>query len=139
MEVIDAKECILGRLATEVAKRGLNGENIIIVNSEFAVISGKKEAIFKKYLERRQRGTPQHGPFFPSRPDMIVRRAIRGMISYKTKRGREAFKKIKVFIGIPEEYKNMELKKVGKQIDKLKCDFVFVHELSKFLGNRNNE
>lgn len=139
MEVIDAKGCILGRLATEVAKKALSGENIIIVNSKFAVISGKKKSIFKKYLERRQRGTPQHGPFFPSRPEMIVRRAIRGMISYKTERGKEAFKRIKVFSGVPDEYKNMELKNVGRQIDKLKCDFVFVHELSKFLGNKNNE
>ncbi|RLJ01713.1 MAG: 50S ribosomal protein L13 [Candidatus Aenigmatarchaeota archaeon] len=136
MEVIDAKNCILGRLATEVAKKALNGEEIIIINAEQAAISGKKEAIFKKYLERRKRGTPQHGPFFPSNPDQIVRRAIRGMLPYKTKKGKEAFKRIKTFVGIPEKYKNLESKKIGKQIDELKCNFVFIHELSKFLKGK---
>ena len=139
MEVIDAENCILGRLATEVVKKAKSGEEIIIINAEQAIISGKKKDIFKKYLERRQRGTPHHGPFFPSKPDQIVRRAIRGMVAYKTKEGKEAFKRINVFIGEPEKYKNSETKKIGKQADKLKCDFVFVHELSKFLGGKNNE
>jgi len=136
MEVIDAKNTILGRMATEVAKKAMSGEEITIINSEFAVISGKKEDIFKKYLERRQRGTPQHGPFFPSSPDQIVRRTIRGMLPYKTKKGKEAFRRIKTFVGIPEKYKNIECRKIGKQIDKLKCNFVFIYELSKFLNGK---
>lgn len=134
MEVIDATDTILGRLATEVAKKVLNGEDIVIVNAEKAIISGRKKFIFNKYLERRQRGTPQHGPFFPSRPDMIVRRAIRDMLSYKTERGRAAFKRVRVYISIPEEFKNYEFKKVGKQVNELRCDFVYIEELSKFLG-----
>lgn len=138
MEIIDARNCILGRLATEVVKKAKSGEEIIIVNAEQAVISGKKDDIFKKYLERRQRGTPQHGPFFPSKSDQIVRRAIRGMIPYKTKEGKETFKRINVFTGMPEKYKS-EPKIISKQVDKLKCNFIFVSELSKFLSSKNNE
>ncbi len=139
MEVINAKNCILGRLATEVAKKAKREEEIIIINSEQAIISGKKEDIFKKYLERRRRGNPQHGPFFPSKPDQIVMRAIRGMLPYKTKEGKKTFKRIKVFVGVPDKYKNSEFKKIGKQVDKLKGWSIFVSELSKFLGNKDNE
>jgi len=35
--VIDAKDLVLGRMASAVAKRLLNGEKIIIVNAEKAV------------------------------------------------------------------------------------------------------
>ena len=46
MKVIDASECIMGRLASAVAKSLLNGEEIHIVNAENAVISGSKDMVF---------------------------------------------------------------------------------------------
>ncbi len=134
MEVIDASDTILGRLATQVAKKALKGEEVVIVNSEKAVISGKKNYIFNKYLERRNRGTPQKGPFYPSRPDMIVRRTIRNMLPHKTERGRKALKNVNVFISVPEEFKKTDIKKIGKEASKLKCGYVYIEELSKYLG-----
>ncbi|MEM2976009.1 MAG: uL13 family ribosomal protein, partial [Candidatus Bathyarchaeia archaeon] len=38
--IIDASGLILGRMASEVAKRLLQGENIMIINAEKAVVSG---------------------------------------------------------------------------------------------------
>ncbi|MCK4730342.1 MAG: 50S ribosomal protein L13 [Candidatus Aenigmarchaeota archaeon] len=134
MEVIDAQDSILGRLATEVAKKSLKGEEFIILNAEKIVISGNKEVIFKRYLERRQRGCPIHGPFFPSKSDMIVKRAIRTMLPYKKAYGKQALKRIKVFSGVPEEYKDKKMVKIGKQADKLNCNFVFIYEVSEYLG-----
>ena len=43
MIVIDASGHILGRLSTNVAKRILNGEDVIVVNAEKAIIIGPKE------------------------------------------------------------------------------------------------
>ena len=43
--IIDADGAILGRMCTNVAKRLLNGEEIAIVNSERAIITGKKFSI----------------------------------------------------------------------------------------------
>ena len=40
--VVDANNLILGRMATVVAKRLLQGESIIILNAEKTVISGKR-------------------------------------------------------------------------------------------------
>ena len=132
--IIDGTNCILGRFASEVAKRALSNEKIIIINSEKIAISGRKKAIIEKYLERRRRGTPQHGPFFPRRPDMLVRRTIKSMLPYKTQRGKEAYKKIIVYIGVPEELKNKDFIKLGKNIYNLNCDFIYVGELCKYLG-----
>ena len=52
--LINAEGLILGRMASKVAKKLLNGERIIIVNAEKAVISGKRKskmAEAKKFLE----------------------------------------------------------------------------------------
>ena len=50
--IIDADGHILGRLATYVAKRALLGDEIIVVNAEKAIISGRKEMVFKRYLDQ---------------------------------------------------------------------------------------
>lgn len=136
MEVVNAENCVLGRLATEIAKKSLSGQDIVIINADKAVISGRKEIVLRRYEQKRARGSPQHGPFFPSKPEMIVKRAIRGMIAYKTEKGKEAFKKIKVFSGVPEEFKDKEAKTCSKKTDKLNCDFVYVYEVSNFLKGR---
>ena len=47
--VFDAKNIVLGRLASMVAKELLNGKDVYIVNAESAVISGSKKVIKEKY------------------------------------------------------------------------------------------
>ena len=47
--VIDATDLILGRLSSIIAKKALLGEKIDIINSENAVITGKKEFILRNY------------------------------------------------------------------------------------------
>ena len=37
--VVDARDCILGRVASQVAERALDGERIAVVNAEEAVIT----------------------------------------------------------------------------------------------------
>ena len=49
IKVIDAENAILGRLASYVAKQVLKGEEIVIVNSEKAIITGNKKNIQKNY------------------------------------------------------------------------------------------
>jgi len=110
MKTIDANGLILGRMATQVAKLALTGETIQIINCEKAVISGNKKTLLKKVQHLRDMGGPFKGPFYPSKSDVIVKRAIRGMLPYKQERGRLALSRIKCYIGQPEELKieNME-------------------------------
>jgi large subunit ribosomal protein L13 len=101
--IVNAEELILGRMASIVAKRLLRGETITIVNAEKAVISGKRRSKVREAKEFLQVGHPRKGPFHYRRPDRIVRRTVRGMLPYKQPKGKQAYKRLKVFIGAPEE------------------------------------
>lgn len=142
MRVIDATNLVIGRLASFVAKELLRGERIIIVNAEEGVISGSKDSVFQKYLERRQRKSlvnpARHGPFFPRRPEGIIRRAVRGMIPYKKTRGKEAYKNLRVYIGVPKEFGDKKQETIeDANVAKLKVPkFIKLKELSKLLGAR---
>ncbi|MFC4246313.1 50S ribosomal protein L13 [Natribaculum luteum] len=98
--VVDARDCILGRVASQVAERALEGERIAVVNAEDAVITGDKEDVFETYRKRLQLGSDS-GPYYPKRPDTIFKRSIRGMLPYKKQRGREAFENVRVYVGNP--------------------------------------
>ncbi|MCJ2534140.1 MAG: 50S ribosomal protein L13 [Candidatus Thermoplasmatota archaeon] len=131
--IIDANGATLGRLSTATAKRLLNGEEIAVVNSEKAIISGKKVAIKNRYKQKREVGTYRKGPFFPRMPDQIVKRTIRGMIPYQTPHGRTAFKRLKCYIGIPKEFEGKKFETI-KEAEKQPIDFMTVEELSRYLG-----
>ena len=131
--IIDASGATLGRLSTNTAKRLLKGEEIAIVNSEKAIISGKKFTIKKHYKQKREVGTYRKGPFFPRMPDQIVKRTIRGMIPYQTPHGRTAFKNLKCYIGLPKEFQGKKLETI-QEAEKNPVDFITIGELSRSLG-----
>lgn len=132
MIIIDAKNAILGRMASETAKMLKKGEDVVIINAEQAIITGDPKQIVGKYLKRRRIGSPQHGPFFPKKPDMIVRRTVRGMMEYKKPSGRAAFKRLRVHIGLPQEFADKEAKIIA--VKEVKTDYIKVGELAKALG-----
>ena len=130
--VVDARDCILGRVASEVADRALNGERIAVVNAEHAVITGGKDDIFARYRKRAELGSDR-GPYYPKRPDGIFKRAIRGMIPYKTTRGREAFENVRVYVGNPYDEDGEVLE--GTSLDRLSnIRFVHLGEVSEQIG-----
>jgi large subunit ribosomal protein L13 len=131
--IIDADGATLGRLCTNAAKNLLNGSEIAIVNSEKAIISGKKPSIKKHYKQKREVGTYRKGPFFPRTPDKIVKRSVRGMIPYQKPHGRAAFKRLKCYIGIPKEFEGEKFEKI-KEAEKRPVDFITIKELSRSLG-----
>jgi large subunit ribosomal protein L13 len=98
--VVDARNCILGRVASEVAQRALAGERVAVVNAEDAVITGTEEDVMSTYRKRADVGSDR-GPYYPKRPDRLFKRAIRGMVPYKKPRGREAFENVRVYVGNP--------------------------------------
>ena len=135
MLIYDATDQILGRLASVIAKQLLKGEKVYVVNCEKAVLSGDPQYKLKEFMQRIQRGDPKKGPFYPRTPDGIFRRAVRGMLPWKKARGRKAFKNLRVFIGVPDELKGKEFKKVeDADKSKLKCKYIYLGELSVLLG-----
>ncbi len=137
MMIINAENMILGRLATEAAKKALLGEEIIIINSDKAIVSGKKKEVIARYKQKYARGVPSKGPFILRSPDRLVKRTIRNMLPYKTPRGREAYKRIKCYVGVPAEYEGKETISVGKKKEELANNYyVTIREISKNLGGR---
>ncbi len=128
--IIDASNAVVGRLSSYVAKQLLKGEKIVIINAEKAIITGKKESIIREFEEKRARGVPKYGPFFPKRPDLILRRIIRGMLPYKKPHGFKAYKNLKVYMGKPEGLEG-EAKKFGKEI---KTSYMTLYDISRKLG-----
>jgi large subunit ribosomal protein L13 len=132
--VIDARDCILGRVASQVAERALEGERIAVVNAEQAVITGRKEDVIGTYRKRTELGSDR-GPYYPKRPDRIMKRSIRGMIPYKRPRGREAFENIRVYLGNPYEGDREGELLEDTSLDRLSnIKFIALGELSERLG-----
>ncbi len=142
MKIFDASGVVLGRLASNVAKAVLNNEDVIVVNAEEAIITGNKKNILEKYMHRINRRSlvnpARHGPFFPKRPDRIIKRTVRGMVPYKQERGRKAYKRLKVYVGIPEEYSDTaKIVLEDSTYKKLSVPkYIKLGELSKLLGAR---
>lgn len=132
--IIDASNIVAGRMASKVAKMLLEGENVIIINAEKAVISGKPESTHAFFKSKVDRGSRDHGPFYPKKSNMLLRRIIRGMLPIRKAKGRIAFKKLRVYEGCPEIYKNKDVVMVGKNSSELVCKYITIKDISKKLG-----
>lgn len=136
--IIDAKDLILGRISTYAAKKALLGEDINVINCEKAIITGDKKVVFAKYKRFREMGIPSKGPFLFRMPDRFVKRTIRGMLAYKKPRGRDAFKKIKCYIAIPDQFKDKKTEELkGAHISKVpSLKYITVGEICKLMGGK---
>lgn len=138
MAVIDADGLVLGRLSSHVAKRLRNGEEIVILNAEKAVVSGRREQLIEFYAHRRTRGASQtkaKGPFYPRRSDMILRRTVRGMVEYKSPSGKAAYKRLRVYIGVPKEFKDTKAETVESAKKPGLIQYIHLGEISERLGS----
>lgn len=135
--IIDATDSILGRMAAIAAKKALAGEEVIIINAEKAAVSGRREAILKRYKFKKDVGDIYKGPFISRMPDRLVRRTIRGMLPWKKSKGREAYKRVKVFIGKPEDIKGEVTTLKDVHVSTLKDKkYIKIKEISRWLGAR---
>ncbi|PKK81313.1 MAG: 50S ribosomal protein L13 [Thermoplasmata archaeon HGW-Thermoplasmata-2] len=133
MAVIDATGLVIGRLATNVAKRALKGEQIDIVNAEKAIVIGSRESILETYKQKYYVGGVRKGPWYSRMPDKILKRTIRGMIPYRTGHGAEALDRVKVYIGCPKGYDASKFQTVD-EAKKSPVRFMTVGDISKELG-----
>ena len=137
--IINGKDLVLGRLASFAAKRLLESERVTVVNAEQVVVSGKKEATFDAYdawLEIRNLTNPRKGPFHLKRPEELVRRAVRGMLPFDKPRGREAYGRLRVHVGVPPEFAGKKMQTLSEaSLEWLGTRrFIRVGDLSKHLG-----
>ncbi|MEM1684232.1 MAG: 50S ribosomal protein L13 [Nanopusillaceae archaeon] len=138
---INAEGHILGRLASHVAKLLLEGNKVYVVNAEKIIITGKWKTVLEEWRHKiLERGDWIKGPFYPKRPERIFRRVVRGMLP-KNSKGRSAMKNLKVYIGVPEEFLNMQFISFKDSLiyekiknSKRKIWYVELGTISKHLG-----
>lgn len=136
--IIDGEGHILGRLASLISKKLLEGEDIIVLNAEKIVITGSKEWAYARYKQRVDRASISNprdlGPKYPRRPEDIFRRTVRGMLPYKKSKGRTAFKGLKAYVGVPKEFKETETSTLSQAVSKNIKKGIELGEVSKLLG-----
>ncbi|WP_178648481.1 50S ribosomal protein L13 [uncultured Methanobrevibacter sp.] len=136
--IIDGEGHVLGRLASVISKNLLNGEEIVVLNAEKIMITGNKDWAYAKYKQRVDRASISNprdlGPKYPRRPDDIFRRTVRGMLPFKKAKGRNAYKGLKAFVGVPDEYADVEVVNIPEaELRDLKKG-IELGEVSKLLG-----
>lgn len=136
--IIDGTNQIAGRLCSRVAKLLLEGNRVHIVNSENIMISGNREAIIKSYrefLEIASINNPRFGPFHPRRPDTIITKMVRGMLPKTKSSGQAAFKRLRVYLGVPNELRSLERTQFeDAKITKPSPYYTSVGELGRMVG-----
>ncbi|MBF0498122.1 MAG: 50S ribosomal protein L13 [Deltaproteobacteria bacterium] len=111
--LVDAKDIVLGRLASEVARR-LRGKHkpiftnhldtgdfIIVVNAEKVKLTGNKWEQKNYYRHSGYMGglkTTQAKKLRDEKPEQIIQFAVRGMLP-KNRLGRKQLKKLKIYAG----------------------------------------
>jgi large subunit ribosomal protein L13 len=135
--VVDASDLILGRAASHIAKRLLNGESIVVVNAEKSVVTGGRKMVIDFYIANRARGSKRTGPHFPRYPDRIFRRTVRGMLPHLKTRGKVALEHLEVYMGVPDAYASAP----RQSIDNAKARPALrppttLEEISRLLGAR---
>ena len=127
--VYDGEGAVFGRLATLVAKDLLKGNDVDILNCEKIIVSGDKKLFAKRIFDKRAmgQGSSLKGPKFSKAPDRLVKRMVRGMLPWNIAKGRDAHKRLKVFIGGKSE-------NVIKLNHKKPMKYFTIGELAKLLG-----
>jgi large subunit ribosomal protein L13 len=133
--IIDAEGLILGRMASIVAKKLLAGEIIEIVNAQAAIMSGNPTHIIEAEKEFISVGGHRKGPIHFKQPNDIVRRTIRGMLPHRQPKGRDAYKRLKVHIGVPRALEGFEKIKIPEAgMEKLNNKYITVGAVAESIG-----
>ncbi len=136
--LVNAEGQIAGRMCSKVAKLLLNGEEVIILNAEKVVFSGKKKSKIAEQHLFLEVGAPERGPFHYRRPDRFLRKTVRGMLPIKQAKGLNAYKRLKTFMGVPAEFKDQKMIQFDEaQAANLKGPHFTLAEMAKEIGWRN--
>ena len=136
--IIDAKNLLVGRMATRVAKAALLGEEVHIVNCDHAVLSGDRWFTMHKFKNRADRGNPAVGPWIPKQSHRLVKRIIRGMLPYKNANGKAAYARIRCYVGVPDAMKDQKFETYADaQLSKLQIlKYVSIKDIIAHLGGK---
>lgn len=133
--VIDGKDNILGRLSSVVAERIMDGEEIVIVNADAVVITGAREMVFSEFKAKVDRGQIRKGPYYPRRADLLLKRTIRGMIPFNKSSGRDAYRRVHTFVGVPAQFADVEKERNENALKARTGKYTTLGAVAKYLGS----
>lgn len=135
--VIDAKGLIHGRLASNVAEMIMCGDEVVVLNAESIVITGKRDVVFADFKAKVDRGdtTKRKGPFYPRRADLLFKRCVRGMIPWQSASGRDAYRRLHVYVGTPKQFESCEKLRPEEANREITGKYTTLGAVSKFLGS----
>lgn len=70
----------------------------------FSFLSCRNKIKFLSFLRKRCNVNPARGPFHFRAPSRMFWKAVRGMVPHKSRRGKLALARLKVFEGVPPPY-----------------------------------
>lgn len=127
--LIDARDQILGRISTEIARHLTGkdkveyvsyldvGDHVVVINAKEVAVTGKKE---KQKIYYRHSGYPGGlraetlRELRERRPEEIIRRAVEGMLP-KNKLQKPMLRRLHIFAGSAHTFKNKFGEKDGKE------------------------
>lgn len=114
--ILDANGAIFGRFCSFAAKKALEGNEIVVINSEKAIITGNKKNIIEEYKQLKEKaGSSLKGPKFPRVAYRVLKKGIKGMLpDFRKGSGKKTLLRIKCYDGIPEKYKDEKMIKSRK-------------------------
>lgn len=123
---LDAESAVLGRVGSVACKELLKGKEVVIINAEKSIITGSRTKT-KEDLHRwiNIGGLSLKGPKVSRYPDMFMKRMVRGMLPWEKTKGREAYKRLRCYIG-NGPLKEEELKQVKKISNSIKRPLKYV-------------
>ncbi len=113
--IIDGTGAVFGRLSSFAAKKALEGNELVVVNSDKVIITGSKSNVSEKYRKLRAKGGHSlKGPKISKSPEILLKKGIRGMLpDHRRGIGKEAFKRVRCYKGVPEELKKEKMLRIN--------------------------
>lgn len=129
----DAENVALGRIGSVVCKELLKGKEVFVINAEKAIITGNFDDVVGTVSNWKGKGGKgMKGPKVSRYPHLLMKRMIRGMLPWDRTKGKEAYDRLRCYIG-NGDLKQEELKNVKKIETKKYLKFVTVKDVAQYM------
>jgi large subunit ribosomal protein L13 len=98
-------------------------------------VTGERDMVFAEFKAKVDRGQIRKGPYYPRRADLLLKRTIRGMIPWTTTSGRDAYRRVHVFVGMPEQFQDVEKQTIENAMRLRTGKYTTLGAVAKFLGS----
>ncbi len=129
----DAEGIPLGRIGRVACKELLKGKEVVIINAEKSIITGSRDEVIGTVSHwKGLGGKGLKGPKVSRYADRLMKRMIRGMLPWDRTKGREAYDRLRCYIG-NGDLKVEELKSIKKIESGKPLKFVTLAEVAKYM------